>query len=195
MSTKDYSAKLLEMEGVRIENLEESEKEIVLQISLERRTQICRCCGAETERVHDYRIRHVVVIGSPVVAAVGNNRTGLGFACQVAGCIADDPGLLPAFLQHACAEAAHGHDAHFVPEHLRVTLDFQFLLGSIYGFAGGSAHSGDHAGAPSEDACWICLLMDLILRVKLSLFNDSDTTRSRSVSLMSAHLPVCFEFT
>ena len=59
MSMKDYSAKLLEMEGVRIENLEESEKEIVLQISLERRTQICRCCGAETERVHDYRIRQV----------------------------------------------------------------------------------------------------------------------------------------
>ena len=56
---KDYSAKLLEMEGVRIENLEESEKEIVLQISLERRTQICRHCGAETERVHDYRIRQV----------------------------------------------------------------------------------------------------------------------------------------
>ena len=47
------------MEGVRIENLEESEEEIVLQISLERRTQICRCCGAETERVHDYRIRQV----------------------------------------------------------------------------------------------------------------------------------------
>ena len=59
MSMKDYSTKLLEMEGVRIENLEESEKEIVLQISLERRTQICRCCGAETERVHDYRIRQV----------------------------------------------------------------------------------------------------------------------------------------
>jgi hypothetical protein len=31
--------------------------------------------------------------------------------------------------------------------------------------------------------------MDLILRVKLSLFNDSDTTRSRSVSLMPTHLP------
>ena len=59
MSTKDYSAKLLEMEGVRIENLEESEKEIFLQISLERRTQICSHCGAETERVHDYRIRQV----------------------------------------------------------------------------------------------------------------------------------------
>ena len=59
MSTKDYSAKLLEMEGVRIENLEETEQEIVLQISLEQRAQICGRCGAETERVHDYRIRQV----------------------------------------------------------------------------------------------------------------------------------------
>ena len=59
MSTKDYSAKLLEMEGVRIENLEESKHEIVLQISLIRRAQICGRCGAETERVHDYRIRQV----------------------------------------------------------------------------------------------------------------------------------------
>ena len=59
MSTKDYSAKLLEMEGIVIENLEESEQEIVLQISLEQRTQSCRRCGTETERVHDYRIRQV----------------------------------------------------------------------------------------------------------------------------------------
>ena len=59
MSTKDYSAKLLEMEGTRIENLEESEHEIVLQISLVRRVHVCGRCGAETERVHDYRIRQV----------------------------------------------------------------------------------------------------------------------------------------
>ena len=59
MSTKNYSAKLLEMEGVRIENLKETEQEIVLQISLERRTQVCGRCGAETERVHDYRVRQV----------------------------------------------------------------------------------------------------------------------------------------
>ena len=59
MSNLDYSAKLLEMEGVRIENLEETEQEIVLQISLEQRTQVCGRCGAETERVHDYRIRQV----------------------------------------------------------------------------------------------------------------------------------------
>ena len=59
MSNLDCSAKLLEMEGVRIENLEETEREIVLQISLERCAQVCKRCGAETERVHDYRVRQV----------------------------------------------------------------------------------------------------------------------------------------
>ena len=59
MSGKDYSAKLLEMEGVQIENLEETDQEIVLQISLVRRTQSCERCGAETQRIHDYRIRQV----------------------------------------------------------------------------------------------------------------------------------------
>ena len=44
------------------------------------------------------------------------------------------------------------------------------------------------ASQNADSASWICLLMDLMLRVKLSLFNDSDTTRSRSVSLMPAHL-------
>ena len=43
------------------------------------------------------------------------------------------------------------------------------------------------ASRNADFASWICLLMDLILRVKLSLFSDSDTTRSRSVSLMPAH--------
>ena len=37
MSTKDYSAELLKMEGVQIEKLEETEEEIILQISLERK--------------------------------------------------------------------------------------------------------------------------------------------------------------
>lgn len=59
MSTKDYSAELLKMEGVVIEKVEETEKEIVIQISMERKKQKCRRCGCETDRVHDYRIREV----------------------------------------------------------------------------------------------------------------------------------------
>ena len=47
MSTKDYSAELLKMEGVQIENLEETEKEILLQISMERKMHICKRCGGK----------------------------------------------------------------------------------------------------------------------------------------------------
>ena len=53
MSTKDYSAELLKMEGVQIEKLDETEEEIILQISMERKMHVCKRCGEETDRVHD----------------------------------------------------------------------------------------------------------------------------------------------
>ena len=59
MSTKDYSAKLLKMEGVQIEKLDKTEEEIILQISTERKMHICKRCGGETDRIHDYRVREV----------------------------------------------------------------------------------------------------------------------------------------
>ena len=59
MSTKDYSAELLKMEGVQIEKLDETEEEILLQISMERKMHICKRCGGETDRIHDYRVREV----------------------------------------------------------------------------------------------------------------------------------------
>ena len=59
MSTKDYSAELLKMEGVQIEKLDETEEEIILQISMERKIHICKRCGGETDRIHDYRVREV----------------------------------------------------------------------------------------------------------------------------------------
>ncbi len=59
MSTKDYSAELLKMEGVQIEKLDETEEEIILQISMERKMHICKRCGGKTDRIHDYRIREV----------------------------------------------------------------------------------------------------------------------------------------
>ena len=93
MSTKDYSAKLLEMEGIVIENLEESEQEIVLQISLEQRTQSCRRCGTETERVHDYRIRQVRDLelrGKPLRLLYRRRR----YVCPFAGSVSPNRTLL-----------------------------------------------------------------------------------------------------
>lgn len=59
MSMKDHSAELLKMEGVQIEKLDETEKEIILQISMERKMHICKRCGGKTGRIHDYRVREV----------------------------------------------------------------------------------------------------------------------------------------
>ena len=59
MSKEDYSAELLKMEGVLIEKLEETAKEIVIQLSLRQKEQACKLCGGKTDRVHDYRIRQV----------------------------------------------------------------------------------------------------------------------------------------
>ena len=47
------------MEGVQIEKLDETEEEIILQISMERKMHSCKRCGGETVRIHDYRVREV----------------------------------------------------------------------------------------------------------------------------------------
>ena len=84
MSTKDYSAEPLKMEGVQIENLEEIEEEILLQISMERKMHICKRCGGETDRIHDYRVREVRDLelrGKPVRLLYRRRR----YACPACG--------------------------------------------------------------------------------------------------------------
>ena len=84
MSTKDYSAELLKMEGVQIEKLDETEEEILLQISMERKMHICKRCGGETDRIHDYRVREVRDLelrGKPVRLLYRRRR----YACPACG--------------------------------------------------------------------------------------------------------------
>ena len=59
MSGKEYTTELLKLEDAQIERMEETEEEIILQISLTRQAHICPRCKAETDQVHDYRIRAV----------------------------------------------------------------------------------------------------------------------------------------
>ncbi len=59
MSTKDYSTKLLGMEDVELENVEENKHEIKLHLCMRRKQQRCPACGAATEKVHDYRTRRI----------------------------------------------------------------------------------------------------------------------------------------
>ena len=54
-NNKNYSTKLLGLQGVIIENIEEKNGTIEVAVSLERKTHCCPRCGADTNRIHDYR--------------------------------------------------------------------------------------------------------------------------------------------
>ena len=56
---KDYTAKFLNLEDVIITNVENISNQLHIYIELPRSKHICPCCGAETDRVHDYRIQIV----------------------------------------------------------------------------------------------------------------------------------------
>ena len=59
MSGKEYTTELLKLEDAQIEKMENTDDEIILQISLTRKAHTCPRCKAETDQVHDYRIRTV----------------------------------------------------------------------------------------------------------------------------------------
>lgn len=55
MLTKEYTAKLLNLEDVIIKNVENVSDQLHIHIELPRKKHVCPCCGAETDRVQDYR--------------------------------------------------------------------------------------------------------------------------------------------
>ena len=55
MLMTDYTAKLLNLEDVIITNVENITDQLHIYIELPRRKHVCPCCGAETDRIHDYR--------------------------------------------------------------------------------------------------------------------------------------------
>ena len=59
MLNQDYTAKLLHLEDVIITGVENISDQLHISIELPRRKHICPCCGAETDRVHDYRMQAI----------------------------------------------------------------------------------------------------------------------------------------
>lgn len=57
MLNKDYTAKLLNSEGVIITNVEIFSEEVHVYLELPRMKHRCPACGALTDRVHDYRMQ------------------------------------------------------------------------------------------------------------------------------------------
>ena len=57
MLMADYTAEFLNLEDVIITNVENISDQLHISIELPRRKHICPCCGAVTDRVHDYRMQ------------------------------------------------------------------------------------------------------------------------------------------
>lgn len=55
MLNQNYTAKLLNLEEVIITNIENNSDQLHIYIELPRGKHVCPVCGAETDRVHDYR--------------------------------------------------------------------------------------------------------------------------------------------
>ena len=57
MLNQDYTTKLLNLEDVIITKVENISDQLHISIELPRRKHVCPCCGAATDRVHDYRMQ------------------------------------------------------------------------------------------------------------------------------------------
>ena len=57
MLMKNYTAELLNLEDVIITTVENISDQLHIYVELPRTKHICPCCGAETDRVHDYRMQ------------------------------------------------------------------------------------------------------------------------------------------
>ena len=55
----NYTAELLGLEDVIVENVYEDSKGCHIEIILPRRKHCCPCCNAKTDRIHDYRLQIV----------------------------------------------------------------------------------------------------------------------------------------
>ena len=59
MLMTDYTAEFLNLEDVIITKVENISDQLYISIELPRRKHVCPCCGAVTDRVHDYRMQVV----------------------------------------------------------------------------------------------------------------------------------------
>ena len=59
MLNNDYTAKLLNLEEVIITNIENISEQLHIHIELPRAKHTCPCCGAVTDRIHDYRTQRI----------------------------------------------------------------------------------------------------------------------------------------
>ena len=77
MLYKDFTGKLLGLQGLIITNIDENEKTITIYAEMERKEHHCVSCGTATNTVHDYRtqeIKDISAFGKNVVIVLRKRR-------------------------------------------------------------------------------------------------------------------------
>ena len=77
MLYKDFTEKLLGLQGIKITNIDEDEKSIIIYAEMERKAHNCICCGTATDTVHDYRkqvIKDIPAFGKLVTIVLRKRR-------------------------------------------------------------------------------------------------------------------------
>ena len=55
-TNNDFISNLLEIKDLIVTNIENTLEELHIHFHLQRKTHTCPCCGAVTDKVHDYRL-------------------------------------------------------------------------------------------------------------------------------------------
>ena len=76
MLKEDYTTVILDLEGIEVKKAEQDGEELQIYIEMERKSQICPCCGEETQRIHDYRTQRVkdIPLGKKTVLYLRKRR-------------------------------------------------------------------------------------------------------------------------
>lgn len=72
-----FTEKLTGLQGVLIKNVENNDDFITISLEMKRKPHKCPCCGAETDKIHDYRLQHIKDIhafGKPVYINIRKRR-------------------------------------------------------------------------------------------------------------------------
>ena len=57
-----FTEKLIGLQGVLIKNVENNDDFITISLEMKRKPHKCPCCGAKTDKIHDYRLQHIKYI-------------------------------------------------------------------------------------------------------------------------------------
>ncbi len=92
-----FTEKLLGLQGVKITNIENNEKNIVIYAEMERKEHHCTCCGTATSTLHDYRtqtIKDISAFGKLVKIVLRKRR----YRCSHCGkCFFEENTFLPRY--------------------------------------------------------------------------------------------------